>query len=111
MRITNAIDAEILNWPWFVLISKRGKSGSWRHVCGASLIDKGSKSLMNINYVYILGFYEFPSSSELLLDSLHAVSAAHCFISEDFISGVGFIPTNDYQFYLNHYSHSQIWVI
>ena len=40
MRITNAVDAQPYEWPWFVLISKRGKSGTWRHVCGASLIDE-----------------------------------------------------------------------
>ena len=56
MRITNAVDAQPYEWPWFVLISKRGKSGAWRHVCGASLIDEihadsASKLTLSIKYL------------------------------------------------------------
>lgn len=74
MRITNSNLAPVGHWPWFVLISKLNKSGQWKQMCGATLID-----------------------------DRHALSAAHCFITEDFISGIGYVMPESYKFYLNFY--------
>ena len=74
MRITNSDLAPVAHWPWFVVISKQNKNGDWRQMCGATLID-----------------------------DRHAVSAAHCFITEDYISGIGYVIPDDYKFYLNFY--------
>ena len=38
------------------------------------------------------------------LDEQHALSAAHCFVTNDFSSGIGFIPTENYVFQGNRYT-------
>ena len=51
--------------------------GKWRQMCGGTLID-----------------------------DQHALSAAHCFIGDDFASGMGHILTEKYKFYFNFYSRN-----
>ena len=63
------------SWPWFILISKRSESGDLKMLCGATLIDH-----------------------------YHALSAAHCFVTDDFASGVGYIPPEKFVFQINRYT-------
>ena len=63
------------SWPWFILISKRSESGDLKMLCGATLIDHH-----------------------------HALSAAHCFVTDDFASGVGYIPPEKFVFQINRYT-------
>ena len=63
------------SWPWFILISKRSESGEVKMLCGATLIDH-----------------------------YHALSAAHCFVTDDFASGVGYIPPEKFVFQINRYT-------
>ena len=76
MRITNAGVASSGSWPWFVLVSRLNQDGQWRQMCGATLID-----------------------------DRHALSAAHCFITEDFISGIGYVEPERFRFHLNFYQN------
>ncbi|CAG5095548.1 Oidioi.mRNA.OKI2018_I69.XSR.g14234.t1.cds [Oikopleura dioica] len=74
-RITNSQKAKTDTWPWFVLIAKSDEAGNYRQVCGGTLV--------GTNFI---------------------ISAAHCFVFEENVSGYNFIPTQRYRFYLNFYS-------
>ena len=39
-----------------------------------------------------------------LIDHHHALSAAHCFVTDDFASGVGYIPPEKFVFQINRYT-------
>ena len=39
-----------------------------------------------------------------LIDHYHALSAAHCFVTDDFASGVGYIPPEKFIFQINRYT-------
>ena len=39
-----------------------------------------------------------------LIDHYHALSAAHCFVTDDFASGVGYIPPEKFVFQINRYT-------
>ena len=74
-RITGGYYTGQGSWPWFILVLKRTDHGKHKMLCGATLIDE-----------------------------YHAISAAHCFVSEEFFSEMGYISTDRYLFQTNRYT-------
>ena len=74
-RITGGYYTGQGSWPWFILVLKRTNAGKHKMLCGATLIDE-----------------------------YHALSAAHCFVSEENFSEIGYIPTERYLFQTNRYT-------
>ena len=74
-RITGGYYTGQGSWPWFILVLKRTNAGKHKMLCGATLINE-----------------------------YHALSAAHCFVSEENFSEIGYIPTERYLFQTNRYT-------